>query len=78
MAKQDTPKRNKPKPKPKVHKDLDGFDISIDSFGEIHSNMNIEKINQFLNDNVDDKKLLEREDQENRKREEKEEKKKKK
>lgn len=50
------------KPKPKVHKELSGFDISIDQFGEIRSNMNIEKINQFLNENVDDKKLAERED----------------
>ena len=60
MAKQELPKKNKPKPK--VHKDLQGFDISIDSFGEIKSNMNIEKINEFLNQNVDDKKLAERED----------------
>lgn len=49
-------------PKPRVHKDLQGFDIEIDSFGEIKSNMNIEKINEFLNENVDDKKLAERED----------------
>ena len=60
MSKQELPKKNKPKPK--VHKDLQGFDISIDSFGEIKSNMNIEKINEFLNENVDDKKLAERED----------------
>jgi len=60
MAKKETPK--KPKPKPRVHKELQGFDISIDSFGEIKSNMNIEKINEFLNENVDDKKLAERED----------------
>ncbi|MDQ2656995.1 MAG: hypothetical protein M3Y60_06205 [Bacteroidota bacterium] len=58
MAKQ--PKRTTPKPR--VHKDLQGFDIEIDSFGEIKSNMNIEKINEFLNENVDDKKLAERED----------------
>ncbi|HYC87269.1 MAG TPA: hypothetical protein VEB86_18685 [Chryseosolibacter sp.] len=50
------------RPKPKVHKDLQGFDVSIDSFGEIKSNMDIEKINEFLNKNVDDKKLAERED----------------
>ncbi|HYF69152.1 MAG TPA: hypothetical protein VD884_13505 [Ohtaekwangia sp.] len=50
------------KPKPKVHKELSGFDITIDQFGEIRSNMNIEKINEFLNENVDDKKLAERED----------------
>ncbi len=60
MEKKD--KSSKPKPKPKVHKELSGFDISIDQFGEIRSNMNIEKINQFLNENVDDKKLAERED----------------
>lgn len=53
-------KRNTPKPR--VHKDLQGFDIEIDSFGEIKSNTNIEKINEFLNKNVDDKKLAERED----------------
>ena len=60
MAKRKTPKKTKPKPK--VHKDLQGFDISIDTFGEIKSNMNIEKINEFLNENVDDKKLAERDD----------------
>ena len=49
-------------PKPRVHKDLDGLEVSIDTFGEIRSNMNIEKINEFLNKNVDDKKLAERED----------------
>jgi hypothetical protein len=50
------------KPKPKVHKELQGFDVSIDTFGEIKTNMDIEKINQFLNQNVDDKKLAERDD----------------
>jgi hypothetical protein len=65
MAKNENPKQNTPKEntaKPKVHKDLQGFDIAIDTFGEIKSNMNIEKINEFLNKNVDDKKLAERED----------------
>jgi hypothetical protein len=56
------------KPKPKVHKELNGFDISIDQFGEIKSNMNIEKINAFLNENVDDKKLAERDDYEDMKK----------
>lgn len=60
MTKREDSKRNAPKPR--VHKDLQGFDIAIDSFGEIKSNMNIEKINEFLNENVDDKKLAERED----------------
>lgn len=60
MTKRENSKQNTPKPR--VHKDLQGFDIAIDSFGEIKSNMNIEKINEFLNKNVDDKKLAERED----------------
>lgn len=50
------------KPKPKVHKDLSGFDVTINQFGEIKANMNIEKINEFLDKNLDDKKLAERDD----------------
>jgi hypothetical protein len=63
-------KESKPdnKPKPKVHKDLQGFDVSIDQFGEIRSNMRIEKINEFLDKNVDDKKLAERDDYEDMKK----------
>ena len=70
MAKKTGPRRKsqKIKPKPRVHKDLDGLEVSIDTFGEIRSNMNIEKINEFLNKNVDDKKLLEREDYEEMKK----------
>ncbi len=50
------------KPNARVHKDLQGLDITIDQFGEIKANMNIEKINEFLDKNVDDKKLEERDD----------------
>lgn len=42
---------------PKVHKELQGFDIEINSFGEIKTSLSIEKINEFLNKNVSDKKL---------------------
>jgi hypothetical protein len=62
MSKKTEKKNEKKAEKPKVHKDLDGLEISVDQFGEIKSNMNIEKINEFLNKNVDDKKLAERED----------------
>ncbi|MBP6386892.1 MAG: hypothetical protein KA313_07195 [Pseudarcicella sp.] len=48
--------------KPKVHKDLEGFDISIDTFGEIKTSFDIDKINQFLNKNTDDKKLKKRDE----------------
>lgn len=55
-------KKEKAEPKARVHEDLSGFEVSINEFGEIKGNMNIEKINEFLNKNVDDKKLLERDD----------------
>jgi hypothetical protein len=46
--------------KPRVHKDLDGFEIEINSFGEIQMSYGIDKINEFLNEKVDDKKLRNR------------------
>lgn len=61
MAKKD-PKKEVKKKTPSVNPELDGFDIKIDSFGEIKTNFNIDKINEFLNKNVEDKKLQERED----------------
>lgn len=49
-------KKNK-KEKPEVHQELEGFDISINEFGEIIANYDINKINDFLNEHTDDKKL---------------------
>lgn len=61
-----TMSKKKPNPdeneKPRVHKDLEGFDIQINSFGEITTSYDIDKINQFLNKTVDDKKLRHRDD----------------
>lgn len=54
-------KKDKPA---KVHEELEGFDIKINPFGEVVSNLNIEKINKFLDKNVEDKKLKDRDDQE--------------
>lgn len=48
--------------KPRVHKELEGFDIKINSFGEITTSFDMDRINEFLNKNVDDKKLRDRED----------------
>lgn len=48
--------------KPRVNPELDGFQIEIDSFGEIKTNFEIERINEFLNRHVEDKKLIERDD----------------
>lgn len=63
MSKKESKKKTE-KSKPKVNPDLEGFDIEIDSFGEIRTNFNIDKINEFLNKNVEDKKLVDREDYE--------------
>jgi hypothetical protein len=52
------------KRKPRVHSQLEGFEVSIDQFGELTSSMPIEKLNKFLNENVDDKKLNDRPDHE--------------
>lgn len=59
MAKRKKKEKNE---KPRVNPELNGFDIKIDSFGEIKSSFNIDKINEFLNKSVDDKKLRDRDD----------------
>ncbi|MCY7350571.1 MAG: hypothetical protein LH606_07870 [Cytophagaceae bacterium] len=62
MAKKPNKLKDKKEEKPRVHKDLQGFDIEINSFGEIRTSFDIDKINAFLNKNVDDKKLRDRDD----------------
>lgn len=68
MAKKKETKNNAKTEKPRVNKELDGFDIQVNSFGEIITNYDLDKINEFLNRNVDDKKLRDREDLESLKR----------
>ena len=55
------PKKKPKEGKPEVHKELEGFDIHINEFGEIVSNFDVEKINKFLDENVEDKKFKDRE-----------------
>ena len=55
------PKKKPKKGDPEVHDELKGFDIKINEFGEITSNFEVDKLNEFLNDNVEDKKLKGRE-----------------
>jgi hypothetical protein len=50
-------KESSKEPLPKVHPSLEGFHYEINSFGELSSSIPIEKLNAFLNKNVDDKKL---------------------
>ncbi|MBL7839185.1 MAG: hypothetical protein E6Q96_03620 [Cyclobacteriaceae bacterium] len=59
MAKQPAKKK-----KPRVHKDLQGFEVSVNQFGELNASMSIDKINEFLNKNVEDKKLIDRDETE--------------
>lgn len=62
MAKKKQNKNTQKSSSIKVSDKLKEFDIQINSLGEIISNYDIDKINEFLNKNVDDKKLSNRED----------------
>lgn len=53
-------KSKKPDEQANVHDDLKGLDLKVNQFGEVIGNKNIEEINQFLNKNVNDKKLDDR------------------
>ena len=44
---------------PQINKELEGFTIDINEFGEIITNYKIDKLNDFLNENVEDRKLEE-------------------
>ena len=45
------------KRKQELHEELEGFDIRINEFGEMTTNINIDKINAFLNTHLADRKL---------------------
>jgi hypothetical protein len=50
--------------KPKVHPGLQGFEMQIDSFGQIVSSMDRDQINKFLDKQMpEDKKLIQKEDE---------------
>lgn len=48
----------------KGDKNLKGFEIKINEFGEITSELKVDKINAFLNENVEDKKLKDKQKEE--------------
>lgn len=50
-------KKSLEKKKPDVNSELEGLDVNINSLGEIQSTYDIDKINDFLDTHVDDKKL---------------------
>jgi hypothetical protein len=45
------------KARPSFHERLSGFDIRINPFGEMESTYEIDQLNQFLNEEVKDKKI---------------------
>ncbi|NND33296.1 MAG: hypothetical protein HKN76_11960 [Saprospiraceae bacterium] len=51
------PKKIPKKGMPEAHDKLKGFDIKINEFGQIISTLPIDRLNTFLDENVDDKKL---------------------
>jgi len=57
------PKKKPKTGKPQVHEELEGFELRINEFGEIKSNVDVSKLNEFLNKHVDDKKFKERDDE---------------
>ena len=45
-----------------MHPELKGLDLKINEFGEIISNIDVDKLNEFLTKTVPDKKLINRSD----------------
>ncbi len=62
MSRKKTPKEPKNDEKPRVHPELEGFEIRINPLGEVTSSYDIDKINLFLNRHVEDKKFRDRND----------------
>lgn len=50
----------KKKGDPESHNELKGFDIKVNEFGQIIGSFEVDKINQFLNKSVKDKKMMDR------------------
>ncbi|MBA2422809.1 MAG: hypothetical protein H0V61_06250 [Chitinophagales bacterium] len=62
-------KNKKPKAEEaQVNPELQGLDIRVNEFGEIISNVSVEKLNDFLDRNVIDRKLEEKVEKEQKKK----------
>ncbi|HSZ72692.1 MAG TPA: hypothetical protein VK750_08440 [Cytophagaceae bacterium] len=57
-------KKTSDKGKAKINPELDGLSVNINSLGEVVTSYDIDKLNEFLNENVDDKKLRDRKEEE--------------
>ncbi|MFM2442010.1 MAG: hypothetical protein RL449_651 [Bacteroidota bacterium] len=57
-------KKEKKKDLPKVHPELAGFEMNIDSFGQITSSLDRDRLNEFLDKHMpEDKKLKQKENE---------------
>lgn len=56
-----TQKKNKPdspsKNKTIFHEELEGFDLKVNTFGEMESTFSIDRLNDFLDNRIADKKF---------------------
>lgn len=52
-------KKSKKSKQGKVHPELGGLEVAVTEFGEIGGTLDIDKLNRFLDKNVEDKKLTE-------------------
>ena len=59
--------KKKEEEQPSVNPELSGFDIKINSFGEIESTYSIDKLNDFLTKNLKDKKIVKPDQQKSKK-----------
>ena len=62
MSRKKKSEKDKKDQSPSVNPELKGIDVKIDTFGEIKTSFDIDKINAFLNKEVEDKKLKDRDD----------------
>lgn len=40
-----------------INEELKDFDVRVNPFGQIESNFDVDKVNEFLNENTEDKKI---------------------
>ena len=53
---------NKREEKAEVHEELEGFDIRVNSFGQLETSFDIDKLNAFLDQRIEKKERKKRSD----------------
>jgi len=60
MDKKKSNESDQPKEKPEIQDKVKGLELKINEFGEVVSSVPTEKLNEFLDDNLEDRKLKDR------------------